>query len=196
MQNRLPLAMPCCYMPRVGRGGRPNGAAIVNSLIEYGADPLLRYNGDGETVLHWAASIESDREIVEALIDSGADVDVEGGIICGGTPLMNALYFGFINTAALLLRKGASVHNIISAAGLGRIDLIESWHRGNDQYLRDATRPSPSSPFEGDKLLDESETQTWIYRAVICALVCEQYHVVDWFLQHGFDLNLIPEEID
>lgn len=74
-------------------GGRPNGAAIVKLLIDSGADPMLRFNRVGETVLHWSASIETDIEIVETLIDEGADVNVHGGIICGGTPLMNALYF-------------------------------------------------------------------------------------------------------
>lgn len=176
-------------------GGRPNGAAIAKLLVDSGADPMLRFNGDGETVLHWSASIEKDIEIVAALITSGADVDVDGGIICGGTPLMNALYFGFVKTAALLLSMGASIHNIISAAGLGRIDIIEAWHRGNGQYLRDSTRPSPQSRDEGDELLSEREAQTWTHRAVICALVCERYDVVDWFIEHGFDINLIPDEV-
>lgn len=175
-------------------GGRPNGAAIAKLLVASGADPMLRFEGTGETVLHWSASIETDIEIVEALIDCGADVDVQGGIICRGTPLMNALYFGFIKTGELLLSRGAFVDNIIIAAGLGRIDILEFWHQGSGQYLKDSTRTSPHSPSNGDQLLTERVAQTWTYRAVICALVCEQYHVVDWFIEQGFDVNLIPDE--
>lgn len=155
---------------------------------------MLRFNGAGETVLHWSASIEEDIEIVETLIDGGAEVDVLGAVICGGTPLMNALYFGFIKTGALLVNKGAFIHNLIIAAGLGRIDLIESWYQGSGQYLKDSTRITPQSLSDGEELLNERETQTWTYRAVICALVCEQYHVVDWFIEHGFDIDLIPDE--
>lgn len=156
---------------------------------------MLRFKGDGETVLHWSASIETDIEIVEALIECGADVDAQGGVICLGTPLMNALFFGFIETGALLLSKGAFVDNIIIAAGLGRIDLLESWYQGSGQYLRDSTRTFALSPSDGDERLNEREAQTWTHRAVICALVCEQYHVVDWFIEHEFDINLIPDEI-
>ena len=176
-------------------GGRPNGAAVVKLLVDAGADPMLRFKGDGESVLHWAASIESDIAIVDTLIDCGAAVDADGGVICDGTPLMNALYFGIRETAKLLLSKGAAIHNIICAAGLGRIDLIEQWYQGNGQYLRDAIRQSPNSPFGGDEILAERQAQTWSNRAVICALVCEQYHVVDWFIDHEFDINLIPDEI-
>jgi ankyrin repeat protein len=176
-------------------GGRPNGAAIAKLLIDSGADPMLRFKGAGETVLHWSASIKTDIEIVEALIDCGADVDAQGGVICGGTPLMNALYFGFIKTGALLLSKGAFTSNIIIAAGLGRIDPLESWHQGSGQYLKDSTRTSPHSPSDKDALLDKRSAQTWTYRAVICALVCEQYHVVDWFIEHGFDIDLIPDDV-
>lgn len=175
-------------------GGRPNGAATVKVLIDSGADPMLRFQGAGETVLHWSASNEMDGELVEALIDNGADVNIDGGIICGGTPLMNAMYFGFTRTGALLVSKGAWIDSLIIAAGLGRIDLIESWYRDDGKYLKDAVRISPQSPSFGNELLGERATQTWIYRAVISALMCHQYHVVDWFIDHGFDVDLIPDE--
>lgn len=111
---------------------------------------MLRFRGDGETVLHWAASIETDLDVVEAPIEGGAEVDVEGGIICLGTPLLNALYFGFTKIGTLLLSKGAFVDNIIIAAGLGRIDLLKSWHRGNRQYVRDSTCVSANNRCQGD----------------------------------------------
>ena len=175
-------------------GGTLNGAAIAKLLIDSGADPMLRFKGKGETVLHWSASNDKDAEIIKVLLDSGAEIDSLGGVICGGTPLMNALYFGFTKIGALLVSRDAWIDNIIIAAGLGKIDLIESWHRGSGQYLKDSTRISPQSPSDGDELLSERATQTWTYRAVISALMCHQYHVVDWFIEHDFDINLIPDE--
>ncbi len=177
-------------------GGRPNGAEIVKLLVASGADPTLRFNGTGESVLHWAASIASDIAIVETLIECGADVDAQGGVICGGTPLMNALYFGHVETAALLLRNGAFADNILIAAGLGDTGCLEHWRQTDGRYLKDSTLTSPLSTSNNDERLDELATQSWTYRAVICALVCEQYQVVDWFIDHGFDINLIPEDAD
>lgn len=104
--------------------------------------------------------------------------------------------FGFTKIGAFLVSKGAWVHNLIIAAGLGKIDLIESWYREDGQYIKDSVRVSPQSPSAGDELLSEKAKQTWTYRAVISALMCHQFHVVDWFIEHGFDIDLIPDEAD
>ncbi|MGI9327000.1 MAG: ankyrin repeat domain-containing protein [Pseudomonadales bacterium] len=177
-------------------GGRPNGAEVVKTLVLAGADPALRFNGTGESVLHWAASMASDIAIVDTLIECGADIDAQGGVICGGTPLMNALYFGHVETGALLQRKGAFTDNIVTAAGLGNIDRLEYWYQSHGRYLKDAALTSPLAPTNSEEYLSEEATQSWTYRAAICALVCEQYQVVDWLIDHGFDVNLIPKDAD
>ena len=66
----------------------PNGPMIVKMLIEVGADPNARTTGGqfSETPLHRAASSD-DVDVAAALIDGGAEIEVLGGSIAGGTPL-------------------------------------------------------------------------------------------------------------
>lgn len=175
-------------------GGRPNADAITRLLIDAGSDPLLRFNGEGETVLHWAASNDKDLEIVTALLNGGANINTTGGIICGGTPLMNAVTFGFDNVATLLVERGAWTDNIVIAAGLGRIRQIESWFGDDRRLLKDSIRVSPDDPVDEGAFLGQREVQTWTHRAVIAALMCEQYATVDGLVDQGFDIDLIPDE--
>jgi len=74
-------------------GRFPNGAATVAVLIEAGADVNGRFRGPHtETPLHWAASSD-DVEVLDALIDAGADIKASGGVIGGGPPLADARAF-------------------------------------------------------------------------------------------------------
>jgi hypothetical protein len=57
------------------------------------------------------------------LLDRGAAVDGTGG----WSPLEEALYWNSQGTIDLLLRRGATIHNLRIAAGLGRTDLIETF---------------------------------------------------------------------
>src|SRR5205085_760400 len=59
--------------------------------------------------------------LVDTLVDYGAAVEARGA---GSwtSPLMTALVFGYLDSAEALVRRGARVDNIASAAGLGRLD--------------------------------------------------------------------------
>jgi ankyrin repeat protein len=57
------------------------------------------------------------------LLDNGAAVDGSGG----WSPLEEALYWHSRRVIDVLLQRGASIHNLRIAAGLGRTDLIESF---------------------------------------------------------------------
>ena len=66
-------------------GHFPNGAAVVRALVAAGADVNARFTGPhGETPLHWAASSD-DVEVLDALLDAGADIDADGAIIAGAS---------------------------------------------------------------------------------------------------------------
>jgi uncharacterized protein len=99
-------------------GHFPNGAATVALLVEAGAEVNARFNGPHqETPLHWAAS-SNDVEVLDALIDAGADIEATGGVIAGGTPLTDARAFGQWQAAQRLVERGAQT-TIDDAATLG-----------------------------------------------------------------------------
>jgi hypothetical protein len=68
-------------------GHFPNVAQTIKTLVEAGSDVNAQFTGPHiETPLHWAAS-SNDIEALDALIDAGANIEAEGAVIAGGTPL-------------------------------------------------------------------------------------------------------------
>jgi ankyrin repeat protein len=105
-------------------GHHPNGPATVEVLVRAGADVDARFVGaHTETPLHWAAS-NDDVAVLDALLDAGADIEADGGVIGNGTPLADAVAFGQWNTAHRLVERGARP-NLWQAAGLGLLDLVQ-----------------------------------------------------------------------
>ena len=63
-------------------------------LVDAGADVDARYEGvHKQTPLHWAASSD-DVDALDALLDSGADIEAPGAFNGVGGPLDNAVGFG------------------------------------------------------------------------------------------------------
>src|SRR5215475_8949935 len=75
-------------------------------------------------------------EVAELLLDSGAAINGTGG----WSPLEEALYWNSQGALALLLRRGASIHNLRIAAGLGRSDLIERFFDPDGSLKAEAGR--------------------------------------------------------
>jgi ankyrin repeat protein len=95
----------------------PDGPAVARLLLDAGADPDARSDGErGETPLHWAASSD-DVDVAEVLIDGGADIEAANGSI--GTPLANAVGYGCWHVARRLVEHGAQVPTLWQAAALG-----------------------------------------------------------------------------
>jgi hypothetical protein len=89
-------------------GHFPNGPAAVRVLLEAGADPNAPVEGSwhSETPLHWAASSD-DVEVLDALLDGGADIEAQGASIAGGPPLDDAVGYGQWRVARRLVERGA-----------------------------------------------------------------------------------------
>lgn len=106
-------------------GHFPNGAATVTALTGAGAAVNARFIGphSSETPLHWAASSD-DVEVLDALLDSGADIEAPGAVIAGGTALDDAVAFGQWRAAHRLVDRGAQTA-LWHAAALGLMDRIE-----------------------------------------------------------------------
>jgi len=105
-------------------GHYPNGAATVAVLVKAGADVNAAFVGrHSEKPLHWAASSD-DVEVLDALLDVGADIDARGGCIGDGTPLFDATVFGQWRAAGRLVDRGALVGRW-EAAALGHLARLQ-----------------------------------------------------------------------
>lgn len=101
-----------------------NGVAITAMLVEAGADVDAEFVGTHtETPLHWAAS-NDDVDVLDALLDAGANIDASGAVIGGGTPLDDANAFGQWKAAHRLVERGART-TLKDAAALGLMDHLE-----------------------------------------------------------------------
>ena len=103
-----------------------NVAQTIKTLVEAGADVNAQFCGPHiETPLHWAASSD-DIEALDALIDLGANIEAEGAVIAGGTPLTDARAFGQWKAAHRLVQLGART-NLTDVATLGLMDRLKSY---------------------------------------------------------------------
>ena len=115
-----------------------NSGQVARQLLNAGAEPDARSDsyggGDAQTALCLTVSSGHPHdagvqgEIVTALLDGGANVD---GVAEDGLPLATALAFGYLDTARLLASRGARISNVVLAAGLGRLDLVEAMVDGS-----------------------------------------------------------------
>ena len=119
-------------------GHYPNGADVVALLVEAGADVNARFTGPHtETPLHWAASSD-DVEVLDALLDAGADIEAPGAVIAGGTPLTDAVAFGQWQAARRLVERGANTP-FREAAALGLTEHVERHFTADDAPTPDDT---------------------------------------------------------
>lgn len=115
-----PLAVAAVTAIRTGRvdGLRRLLADHPELAVGRLGDDDARFHGPHhETPLHWAASSD-DVATLDALLDAGADIDAEGGVIAGGTPLGDATAFAQWNAARALVARGAAT-SLFDPAALG-----------------------------------------------------------------------------
>ena len=117
-------------------GHFPNGCAVVARLIAAGADVDAAFGGrHAERPLHWAASSD-DVEMLDALVEAGADIEAPGSVIDGGSPLADAVAFGQWRAARRLVDLGARV-DLWQAAALGLADRVERLLEADPPPTRD-----------------------------------------------------------
>lgn len=110
-------------------GHVPNGAQAVAVLVAAGADVNARVihpgpHGAPETPLHWAASSD-DVDVLDALLDAGADIEAPGAAFTGGTPLSHAVVFAQWRAARRLVERGATT-TLWQSAALGLLDRVHA----------------------------------------------------------------------
>jgi uncharacterized protein len=109
-------------------GQRPHAARSIAMLAAAGAEmnaPVLHPDTGcaPETALHWAASSD-DVEVLDALLDHGADIEATGAIFTGGTAMSDAVVFAQWRAARRLLERGATT-SLWQAAALGLLERVE-----------------------------------------------------------------------
>jgi len=72
---------------------------------------------------------------LDALLDGGADIEAQGAVIDGGSPLNDAVAFGQWRAARRLVERGART-NLWHAAALGMLERVEDFFTGGN-------RPAP-----------------------------------------------------
>jgi len=110
-------------------GHFPGVAAIIQLLVDAGADVNARFSGPHrETPLHWAAS-SNDVAALDALLDAGADIEADGSVLGGGPPLSDAVGFAQWDAAHRLVERGART-TMADAATLGLQSRLEAHFAG------------------------------------------------------------------
>jgi ankyrin repeat protein len=145
-------------------------------------------------------------EVAAALLDAGAEINGTGS----WSPLEEALYWSSNDVRDLLLDRGASVHNLRIAAGLGRPDLIESFFNNDGGLkpeagqiawpfcdLQDANLPVQIKE-ELQAKIDawSSKAQNIINNAFIYACMHNRIDAAKLLLDKGAEINAIPPGFD
>jgi ankyrin repeat protein len=112
----------------------PNAVAVARLLLEAGAevDALANTYGGGtaQTTMNLLVSSTHPADaglhgpLIETLVEYGAAIN---GVENDGSPLMTALFFGYIEAAETLAKCGARIDTAVAAAALGRLDLVQSF---------------------------------------------------------------------
>ena len=109
-----------------------NAVDVARLLLDSGAEAdalAYMYGVDVTTMEMLVSSVHPANAgvhpaLVDTLIDFGANPN---GPTENGSPLMTAFSFGYPDAADALVRRGARADNVISAAALGRTDLLDTW---------------------------------------------------------------------
>ena len=175
----------------------PNKVAMAQALIDAGAE----INGP----LVAAASIDN-VEIATLLLDHGAAINGAGK----WSPLEEALYWANQRVIDLLLERGASVHNLRIASGLGRIDLIEGFFNSDGRLKPEAGEidwpfDEPKKSNLPEKIKEEllakvaqwdDDRQGIINNAFVYACMHNHVEAARLLLQKGAQVNAIPPGFD
>lgn len=126
-----------------------NAVDVARFLLESGSevDALADTYGSGwwQTTLNLLVSSAHPAiaglmsPLVDVLADFGAALN---GLLNDESPILTALDFGYIDAAETLARRGARVDTVVTAAALGRLDLVR-------EFVVDAKTLKPSVPLLG-----------------------------------------------
>jgi hypothetical protein len=162
----------------------PHSIEMAKLLIDAGAKQEFV-----DESLIGAASMDN-LEAVQLLLDAGAAVNGNGT----WSPIEDALAFGKHRIVRLLLERGATIHNLRIAAGLGRADLIDGFFHP-DGSLK-AAAGKLAGPFGEPAEGWSQDPQDIIDNAFVYACRSGQIEAAERLLQHGARINALPPGFD
>ncbi len=174
---------PAFSYPMIGAatdwpGHFPRVSATIAALVAAGADVNARCAGPHrETPLHGAASSD-DIEALDALLDAGANIEADGAVIAGGTPLDDAVAFGQWRAARRLIERGARAA-VWHCAALGAMDRLEEYFATG--------QPRATYPWGGRAATPHDEVTI----AFWCACHGGQALAARYLLDRGAELNWV-----
>lgn len=169
-----------------------SGPALVHALVRAGAaaDALALTAEMGEPPLQWAVSA-NDVAVAEALLDAGASVDGRDG---DGRPLAQALFYGQMAAAELLVRRGGRI-TLEFAAGLGHVAYIARCFDVNGRLTPEAGRHHPPVNLfvPPTTLVPHAEL---LEQALVYAAINGQVAAIQDLLGRGAQIDALPSGFD
>jgi hypothetical protein len=164
--------------------------AICRLLIDSGADVDLGTTR-GVRPLHTAA-YGNNVDLIELLIQAGASLEA-----CaygdGGTPLVMALFWGHDEAREALARHAIVPNNLRVAAGVGRLDLVQSCFHGGELTADAIAHRVFYRPHTGFPIWIPSEAAQEVKdEALVYAARNGQVSVLGFLLSMGADINADP----
>jgi ankyrin repeat protein len=159
----------------------PHSIEMAKLLIDAGAEvdePLI------------AAASMDNVEAIPVLLDAGAAINGNGT----WSPIEDALAFGKHRIVRLLLERGATIHNLRIAAGVGRADLIDGFFNPDGSLKAEAGKLA--WPFDEPAEGWSQDPQDIIDNAFVYACMSGQIEAAERLLQHGARINAIPPGFD
>ena len=162
-----------------------NAVKIATALFEAGANPQTTSDiyggGNGSTPLIAVISCGHIHEaglmgaMIACFCEHGANPD---GINGDGLPLATALAFPYPESIPTLLKYGATLKNIVLAAGCGSQETV--------QAMLDQSELAPHTTPFGNKITDRQEL---LNAALVAASTFNHRDIVALLLQNGADIN-------
>ena len=159
----------------------PHSSEMAKLLIDAGAEV------DGPLI---AAASMNNVEAIPVLLDAGAAINGNGT----WSPIEDALAFGAHRAVRLLLERGATIHNLRIAAGLGRADLMDGFFHPDGRLKAEAGKIA--WPFDEPAEGWSQDPQDTIDNAFVYACRSGQIDAGERLLQHGARINAIPPGFD
>lgn len=174
---------------------------MARLLLDAGAD-INMANNKGWTLLHCVAYASADGlpggpemliTFIDLLLAAGADATAEAHG-AGGTPLMQALFWGNRLQAERLAQEGITPNNLRAAAGLGRLDLMPDFFYPDGSLKPEARQKRafhrPHSGFP--PWTPQNNRQEILDEALVYAAKNGRTHALAYLLDRGANIDGEP----